>query len=325
MNSNEFSVELPARLDAFLAEKTGKSRSFIQEQIKQSRVKINSQICTKASHRLKENDLVTFEWNEVSAPSHLTPTQGSLDILFEDEHLLALNKSAGIIVHPGAGQKENTLVHHLLFYLNSKDFSVMSNERPGIVHRLDQGTTGVLLVAKNEETQALLSALFKNRTITKTYHAVTFGKMNLTGTIDSPIGRDRKDRKKISSNTQKARPAVTQWSAITRFQHFTHVALFPQTGRTHQLRVHLSEGGFPIVGDPTYGKGKVKGSLIPDLIHEVITKLDHTFLHAYSLEFTHPKTKNPMTITAPLPEDFQQFLALLKAHDQEKTGEKYNG
>ena len=319
MNLKEFSVELPARLDAFLAEKTGKSRSFIQEQIKQSRVKINSQICNKASHRLKATDLVTLELSEVSAPSHLTPTPGSLNILFEDEHFLALNKAAGVIVHPGAGQKENTLVHHLLYYLNSKDFSVMSNERPGIVHRLDQGTTGVLLVAKNEETQVLLSAMFKNRTIKKTYHAITFGKMNLSGTIDSPIGRDRKDRKKISSKTQKARPAVTFWKTITRFQHFTHVALFPQTGRTHQLRVHLSENGYPIVGDPTYGKGKVKGSLIPEPIQEVASELDHTFLHAFSLDFKHPKTHSPITIAAPLPDDFQHFLTLLKEHDRERT------
>jgi len=315
LNLQEFSVQLASRLDAFLAEKTGKSRSFIQEQIKSSRVKINSIVCTKASYRLKENDLVTLESVEISEPSHLTPTQGALNILFEDEHLLALNKSAGVIVHPGAGQKENTLVHHLLYYLNSKDFSGMSKERPGIVHRLDQGTTGVLLVAKTEGTQNLLSSMFKNRTIKKSYQAVTYGKMNLSGTIDSPIGRDRKDRKKISSKTQKARPALTQWKSIERFQHFTHVALFPLTGRTHQLRVHLSENGFPIVGDPTYGKGKVKGSLIPEPIPQVISQLDHTFLHAFSLEFTHPITNAPIAITAPPPEDFQSFLTLLKTHD----------
>ena len=315
MNVNEFSAETPSRLDSFLSEKTGKSRAFVQEQIKLGRVQVNRIVCTKSSHRLKTNDAVSFNWIEESSQLHLTPSPGDLNIIYEDADLLALNKSAGVIVHPGAGQKENTLVHHLLHYLNSVEFKQLSPDRPGIVHRLDQGTTGVLLIAKNSEMHTQLSDLFKNRNIKKTYHAIAFGKMALAGTIDSPIGRDRKDRKKISSRSQKTRSAVTQWNTIQRFSHFSYVALHPLTGRTHQLRVHLSEAGFPIVGDPTYGRGKAKASLIPPELIRKIDQLDHTLLHAYSLEFTHPKTGKALLISAPLPEDFESFLTSLKEHD----------
>ncbi len=315
MNVNEFLVILEIRIDSFLSEKTGKSRSFVQEQIKSSRVKINGEICLKPSHRLKANDVVSFEWKEETSLAHLTPTPGTLNIVFEDEYLLALNKSAGVIVHPGAGRKDDTLVHHLLHYLNHTPFNTLSSERPGIVHRLDEGTTGVLLVAKTEETQVLLSNMFKNRSIKKTYRAITYGKMHLSGTFNSPIGRDRRDRKKMSSRSQNARPASTPWKALERFQHFTYVELYPTTGRTHQLRVHLSEAQFPIVGDPTYGKPKMKASLISSKVGEQISQMDHTLLHAYSVEFEHPHTHKVLSLTAPLPEDFAAFLHLLKQED----------
>jgi len=308
-------VTTPSRLDSFLTENTGKSRAFIQEQIKLQRAQVNGSLCLKSSHRLKSGDTVSFQWVDEIIPSHLTGTPGDLDILFEDEFLLAINKAAGVIVHPGAGQKENTLVHHLLHYLNSSQFSELSSERPGIVHRLDQGTTGVLLVAKTERMQVLLSEMFKNRTIKKRYQAITYGKVTLSGTITLPIGRDRKDRKKMSSRTHKARTAITQWKSLDRFEHFSHVELAPQTGRTHQLRVHLSETGFPIVGDPTYGKGKPKGSSLALAITDWLKPLDHTLLHARSLDFSHPITTKHIKVVAPLPSDFTQFLSLLMEHD----------
>lgn len=312
---NRYSVDTDTRLDTFLAQKTSQSRSYIQEQIKKGRVSVNDCLVKKASHRLKQMDSVTISFLNEPNISHLKPTPGNLDILYEDEFLLAVNKAAGVIVHPGAGQKENTLVHHLLHYLSTTQFSSLSDERPGIVHRLDQGTTGALLVAKDEKTQALLSSLFKNRSIKKVYQAITWGRMNVSGTIDAPIGRDRKDRKKISSRTQKARPALTQWKSVTRFTHFTHVSLFPLTGRTHQLRVHLSESRFPIVGDPTYGRNKTKTSLLAKPITDYISQLDHTLLHAQSLAFTHPITQAELMITAPLPTDFIFFLKMLQEHD----------
>ena len=312
---NHFSADTSNRLDSFLSERTGKSRSLIQEHIKNGRVTVNKKTVTKPSHRIGLGDSISIEIVEEHNPSHLIPTPGSLEILYEDEYMLAINKAAGVVVHPGAGRKENTLVHHLLHYLGSSSFSNSSNDRPGIVHRLDQGTTGVLLVAKNDSTQVLLSELFKERQIKKQYQAITWGKMNLSGTIDSPIGRDRKDRKKISSQTQKARSAVTHWNSLERFQHFTYVSLLPLTGRTHQLRVHLSEKGYPIVGDPTYGRGKPKTSLISTPLREWIVNLNHTLLHAFSLEFNHPYTEEPLLISAPLPHDFQQCLTLLKELD----------
>jgi 23S rRNA pseudouridine1911/1915/1917 synthase len=315
LKSEEFSVESHSRLDAFLAEKTQRSRSSVQEQIKNSRVWVNNDVCTKASLRLKPNDKVRIQWVEEFKVSHLTPTPGNLNILYEDEFLLALNKAPGVIVHPGAGRKDDTLVHHLLHYLNSMNFKDLSSERPGIVHRLDEGTTGVLLVAKTEEAQLLLSNMFKDRAIKKTYQTITYGKMSLSGTIDTPIGRDRRDRKKMSSRSQNTKSALTQWKSIERFHHFTHVALFPHTGRTHQLRVHLSENGFPIVGDPTYGKKNIKKSQIDTTITDWLSQLDHTLLHAYSLELIHPFTKQPLILTAPLPQDFEWFLSLLKEHD----------
>jgi len=312
---NDFVVEISSRLDTFLSEKTGKSRSYIQEQIKQSRVKLNNHLCLKSSHRIKAGDRVFFEPIENAPITHLTPTPGNLNILYEDEYLLAINKSAGVIVHPGAGRKEGTLVHHLLHYLSNSSYKKISSERPGIVHRLDQGTTGVLLVAKTEEVQNQLSLQFKNRNIKKTYQALTFGKMALSGTFDTPIGRDPKDRKKMSSKGAHTFTALTQWKSLERFCHFTHVELYPHTGRTHQLRVHLSENQFPIVGDPTYGKRKVKTSLLPETITRKLSELDHTLLHAASLAFVHPKLNTQLFIEAPLPQDFKEFLLLLKEHD----------
>lgn len=312
---NRFCADSQARLDVSLSSKTGKSRAFIQDEIKKGNVRVNDVPAKKPGHQIKPGDIVSYLFSETPKDSHLAPTPGPLDIIFEDEYLLAINKSAGVIVHPGAGQRENTLVHFILHYLNSVDFLTTDNERPGIVHRLDQGTTGVLLIAKDARTQSLLSNLFKNRTIVKTYHAITWGKMHLSGTIDSPIGRDRKDRKKMSSRTQKARTALTQWKTLERFEHFSHVALFPKTGRTHQLRVHLSENNFPIVGDPTYGRKKTKLSLIAEPIKLFLDQLDHTLLHAHSLEFNHPITGKPIAISAPAPQDFHLFLELLKKHD----------
>lgn len=312
---NPLSVDTQARLDVYLSEKTGKSRSFIQDEIKKGNITVNKQIINKPSHRVTPGDSVYYTFTEIRPESHLTPTPGHLDILFEDKFFLAVNKSAGVIVHPGAGQKENTLVHFLLHYLKKSPLSDLTNERPGIVHRLDQGTTGVILIAKDETTQQQLSSLFKERNIIKTYHAITWGKMSLSGTIDSPIGRDMKDRKKISSRTQKARMAVTHWKAIERFQHFTYVALQPKTGRTHQLRVHLSEFNFPIVGDPTYGRKKPKSSLVPETVQDNLKHITHTLLHAQSLEFTHPRTQQHISISAPLPPDFLTFLNILREHD----------
>ena len=315
MNTTEFSVDLPSRLDAFLTEKTGKSRTFVQNQIKLSQVTVNGKICNKPGYRLQVADTVIFRWVEEQPLNHLTPTPGPLNLLYEDEYLLAVNKAAGVIVHPGAGRKENTLVHHLLHYLGEHAFGETTSLRPGIVHRLDEGTTGVLLIAKNDETQNLLSEMFKKRAIKKTYQAIAHGKMNLEGTFDSPVGRDRKDRKKMSSNTQSGRSALTRWKSLERFKHFTHVELYPHTGRTHQLRVHLSENQFPIVGDPTYGRKKVKTSLIPRPITESLNKITHTLLHASHLEFIHPKKGTPLEISAPLPADFNHFLQLLRELD----------
>ncbi len=311
------SAESDLRLDVFLAAKTGKSRSFIQEQLKAGRIQINSQKGTKASTRLNEGDHILFELED-SATSTLTPIPGPIEILFEDDHLLVINKSQGVVIHPAPGHSTDTLVHHLLHYLSHESlFKSPPDLRPGIVHRLDKGTSGVLLIAKNREVQEALSQQFKERQVTKVYECFVWGQLIRSGTLTTSIGRDRVHRKKMSSKTQKARSAETRFSPQKTFRHVTHLEVYPLTGRTHQIRVHLSEFGHSILGDSLYGKGataKRVSNMDPELT-AFIKSANHTFLHARSLTFSHPITSKEQHIEAPRPETFNQLLDLLNKKD----------
>ncbi len=305
------------RLDVFLTSQTGKSRAYIQEQIEAGNVHVAGKTCTKPSQKLKAGESISIHFTETKAVS-LKPVDFPLEILFEDEFLLAINKPQGVVTHPAPGFKGPTLVHYLLSHLSKlKHFTEHSDERPGIVHRLDKGTSGVILIAKDREIQEALSAQFKNRSIKKEYEAIAWGKMFLEGKANSPIGRDRKNRQKMSSKSEKTRSALTHWKVKTLYQHFSHVELFPHTGRTHQLRVHLTEKGHSIVGDEMYG-GSNKQKRYPKMNAEIskfLEPITETFLHAKQLTFTHPKSEKLITLVAPRPERFENFLTLLEKLD----------
>lgn len=307
-------VEEPVRADLLLSRKTSCSREFVQQQIKAGRVKRNGEVFDKPAQKLQPGDTITGHFVE-RPPQNLDPVSFPLEILYEDKNLLVINKPQDMVVHPAVGYSGPTLVHHLLHYFgNESEFRETSEARPGIVHRLDRGTSGVLLVAKNRTALEKLSAQFKNREVKKEYESIVWGKMGKQGKFESVIGRDSRDRKKMSTRTTAGREALTLWKATEHFAHFTHVALFPHTGRTHQLRVHLTEAGFPIVGDPLYRRravGKAEKELSAAL-KTLIEQLKHPFLHARKLSFTLPDKGTTVECVAKRPEIFDTFLRAAK-------------
>lgn len=302
------------RLDVFLAAQTQKSRTLIQEHFKAQRITLNSRQLSKVSVRISPGDEVSIELHE-EQQINLEPVKAPLNIIFEDEHLLVINKSQGVVIHPAAGHRGDTLVHHLLHYLgNPQDFINSSPTRPGIVHRLDKGTTGVLLIAKNRAVQDALSNQFKNREVKKVYECLVWGPINRPGVLKNPIGRDKIHRKKMSSKTSLGRTAETRFSPAANFRSFTHLMVFPLTGRTHQIRVHLSEFGHSILGDPLYGKGLTakRSEDLTENLKTILSQLKYPLLHASQLTFTHPISKNTLEFNAPKPNFFNELLAVLE-------------
>lgn len=303
-----------SRLDLFLVKHCHKARTFIQELIKAGSVTLNNSVTQKPSLKLKTGDQISIELSEVKDPLAIVPVQGNLSILFEDEYLLVINKAQGVVVHPAAGHRGDTLVHHLMHHWKESPFSGSNdNLRPGIVHRLDKGTSGVLLVAKNREIQEALASQFKERTVQKSYECVVWGQVSRPGKLTSSIGRDKRHRHKMSSQTHQGRQSETSFSPCQVFEDFTHLNVFPKTGRTHQIRVHLSEWGHPIVCDPLYSKGltpKKKQALSVEMA-SFLSTVSYPFLHAKSLSFSHPVSKKTLEFSAPLPPDFARFLKLL--------------
>jgi 23S rRNA pseudouridine1911/1915/1917 synthase len=279
---------------------------------------INAKRVTKPSHKIRLGDVVSIELDLRESVLSVSPVPGDLSIIFEDSELLVLNKAQGIVVHPASGHRGDTLVNHLLHHLKQDpSFSSTDSVRPGIVHRLDKGTSGVMIVAKNRKTQDDLSKQFKERQIKKQYECVVWGQIKRPGALKSALGRDRIHRQKMSSKTSAPRQAETHFQPIDVFSHFTYLAVSPLTGRTHQIRVHLSEFGHSIVGDSLYGKGftpKRLEALNKELAHHV-SEGHMTFLHAKSISFVHPRTKDSLFFEAPLPPNFITLLNNLRQWD----------
>lgn len=313
-----FSVESDeeARLDLFLARRTSRTRTFVKEQITAGAVKVNGSTITRPAQLLHAGDRVDIEFQE-APPLDLKPLEGNLEILYEDDEFLALNKAQGTVVHPAPGHKGPTLVHYLLHHLESAPgFSSLSPARPGIVHRLDRGTSGVLLIAKNRTALENLARQFKDRTIKKEYVAVAWGRMKESGRFQSTVGRDPRHRHRMSSKSPTGRDALTLYRRERAFDHFTYVRLFPHTGRTHQLRVHLSEAGHTIVGDDLYGKPtKSRIAALTPALAAHLMGVTQTFLHAERLTLAHPKSGETLDIRAPVPENFSSLLPLLEKED----------
>ncbi len=308
VSADEAGVRIDRYLTSVLA---GESRSQIQRLIKDGKVTIGGR--TVASNRVvREGDTIAVEIPEpVSAAPE--PEDLDLDIVYEDSDLIVVNKPAGMVVHPAAGHARGTLVNALLHEV--KDLSGIGGElRPGIVHRLDRGTSGLMVVAKNARAHAELARQFHDREVEKEYVALVWGVVQAGRRIDLPIGRDPSDRKKMSARARRARSAATRVTGALHMPGVTLIHVAIATGRTHQIRVHLSEIGHPIVGDAVYGglRRRVPGDLRP------LLALDRPFLHAGRIVFHHPGDGRKMEFEAPLPADLQSVLDQILPEDYER-------
>jgi 23S rRNA pseudouridine1911/1915/1917 synthase len=303
------------RLDIILCKAGSISRTQAKEQIEAGRILVNGARVTKPAFITKEGDMISGSITDTK-PLDITPVACPLDILFEDEELIVLNKRQGVVVHP-ANTGENTLVHYLLHHFKNSDFALMSDTRPGIVHRLDRGTSGVLLVAKNRKSLDCLAAQFKNREVKKVYECIVWGVTAAEGSFRFPVGRDPVDRKRMSIKARHARDAVTDWRRLEVFTHFSHLEVRPLTGRTHQIRVHLSAGGNPILGDSLYVRSGLQRKMkLSSTLLKHMESIAHTLLHARSVSFLHPATRKFLEISAPRPPLFDDTIELLRKYDR---------
>lgn len=293
------------RVDVFLKEKLDLSRSYISKLLKQKNILCNNNQI-KPSYVLKENDFINIKIPEVKE-TKIVPIAGDLNIVFEDSDLIVLSKPANIVVHHGAGINSPTLVNHIIHYC--KDLSGIGGElRPGIVHRLDKETSGLIIIAKNDIAHINLSLQFSQRTIEKTYIALVANNIvDKDGKISNLIGRDKKNRKKISENTSSPRSATTYWKKIRSYNDFTLVEAYPKTGRTHQIRVHMTSLGHPIIGDKLYF---TKNSA--NLSKNLKANISRHLLHASKIKFIHPTTKKKITLYSEVPEDMQKIIDILE-------------
>lgn len=279
------------RLDQFLRrELAERSRAFLQKLIEHGDVRVNGR-AVKASYKVRAGDDVSIEIPP-PRPLEARPENIPLDVLFEDDDLIVVNKSAGLVVHPAAGNHEHTLVNALLHHCRGRLAGIGGVERPGIVHRLDKGTSGCIVVAKTDFAHQSLVAQFKSRGVKKIYRAVCWGRLQRpSGRIETVIGRSERNRQKMSARAARGRQAVTDYRVLKQFADFALVELHIHTGRTHQIRVHMAHIGHPVVGDATYGRS-----------HPTIS-IARPMLHAYKLGFTHPRTQQFVEFTAPVPDD----------------------
>jgi 23S rRNA pseudouridine1911/1915/1917 synthase len=290
------------RLDVCIQEHLPQySRSRLQDWIKHGRVLVDG-IAQRASHTMRGGETITVEPAELT-PLKATPEEGPLEILYEDSDVIAINKPAGLVVHAGAGHSDGTLVNRLVHHFQSLSH-VGGDLRPGIVHRLDRDTSGVLLVARNDAAHQSLALQFSTRTVEKIYLALVHGVLKKDrGRIESKIARDPVHRTKMTARLMTGRTALTDYEVLQRFEKFTYAKVRIGTGRTHQIRVHLASIGHPVVGDPLYGAPKAI---------EGMPKLDRYFLHAHRISFNSPTTGARVTVEAPLPEVLAEWLGQLR-------------
>ena len=288
------------RLDAFLARAVeGLTRSSAQRLLEEGCVTVDGKPAKK-NHKLNMGQEVSVTVPEPKEVD-IVPTEMPLDIVYEDEDVLVINKPKGLVVHPAAGHQDDTLVNGLLHAMGDQLSGINGELRPGIVHRIDKDTSGLLAVAKNDLAHTVLASQLKDHTMARTYECIVCGSMKEdSGTVDAPIGRHPTDRKKMCVAARGGRDAVTHWEVIKRYRGYTHVRCRLETGRTHQIRVHMAYLGRPILGDMVYGHKK------PELGQS------SQVLHAGVLCFKHPRDERPVMVMADLPEYFKEVLAKLE-------------
>jgi 23S rRNA pseudouridine1911/1915/1917 synthase len=312
------------RLDTYLSQRVVElTRSQIKKLVQEQGILVNH-LPSKPATRLRKGDVIT---GSIPPPRRLDviPQDIPLDILYEDPWIIVINKPVGMVVHPGAGIDSGTLVNALLFHC--RDLSQINGIiRPGIVHRLDKNTSGVMVVAKNARAHDHLSAQFKARRVRKRYIALIHGEMKQSeGIIEAPLGRHPRERKRISIHTRTPRSAITQWRVMKRFKGFSLLEVIPKTGRTHQIRAHLSSRGHPILGDPEYCKARwVEGIRDPG-VREGIGALKRQALHSERLGFIHPRSGEFVEFSAPLPRDMAEIIQFLSQRAEEHRPEGKEG
>lgn len=287
------------RLDSYLAKELNEvSRTYVQKLIKNGLVLVNNK-AVKPSYIVEEGDYIKVDFPEPKK-LEILPEDIPLDIVYQDEDIVIINKPQDMVVHPAPSNYSGTLVNGLLFHIDSLS-SINGIIRPGIVHRLDKDTSGLLIVAKNDSAHRFLSEELKQRRVKRNYIALVHGEMkNDEGTIDAPIGRHPRDRKKMAVTDKNSKEAITHYNVLNRYDNYTLVELSLETGRTHQIRVHLAHINYPIVGDPVYSQRKNEFGL------------DKQMLHAYKLAFIHPSTKKYMEFKTDLPPYFKRILNVLE-------------
>lgn len=296
METYTFVAEEKARIDKWMSEQSDWSRSQIQDWIKAGDLLVNGQV-VKPNYKLQEGDEIVVTVPE-AVELEVLPENIKLDVVYEDEDVIVVNKARGMVVHPAVGHTSGTLVNALLYHCD--DLSGINGvKRPGIVHRIDKDTTGLLMVAKNDVAHESLASQLKDRKIKREYIALVHGEVaHELGTIEAPIGRDTNDRQRMTVTDKNAKEAITHFRLLERYKDFTLVECKLETGRTHQIRVHMRYIGHPLAGDPKYGPRRT-------------IQLNGQALHAATLGFFHPRTDEWLEFEAPLPADFEAELAKL--------------
>ncbi|MGN0364855.1 MAG: RluA family pseudouridine synthase [Suilimivivens sp.] len=306
MKIEKFEVQMESegeRLDKYLntlfPEQPGRSRSFFQKLIKENHVLVNDEPA-KPSLRLKAEDLIHVQIPDAVEIS-VKPENIPLDILYEDEDVLVVNKPKGMVVHPAAGHDSGTLVNAVLYHCKDSLSGINGEIRPGIVHRIDMDTTGALIVCKNDESHLCIAEQLKAHSCNRKYQGIVHGIVKEeAGTINAPIGRHPIDRKKMAVNERCGKNAITHYRVLEHFAHYTYLEFSLETGRTHQIRVHMASIGHPLLGDSLYAGRKSP------------YKLQGQTLHAMTIGFVHPRTKEYIEVTAPLPDYFEKILRDLR-------------
>ena len=304
------------RLDSFLsAQMPELSRSRIQKAIREGDVVAGGVPALKPAQKVRQGESIELAFSPPK-PLEIVPESIPLDIVYEDEHILVVNKAPGMVVHPAPGHETGTMVHALLAHCENLS-GIGGVLRPGIVHRLDAGTSGLLVVAKSDEAHISLSRQLMERRVSRIYWALVWGELPAgTDTIDMPIGRSPVDRKKMAVLPEGGKEAQTTYYVIDTFGPFQYIRLKLETGRTHQIRVHLSRVGHPVLGDPVYGGRKARHGVLSGksaaMAGRVLSMIDRQALHAGELSFTHPLRGDTMTFKAPLPGDFRAVLEFLR-------------
>ncbi len=295
---NEYEGE---RLDRYLGlifqkSDPGLSRSFFQKLIRENAVTVNN-VPQKPSYRLSEEDVIAVTIPDAVATPVL-PEDIPLDILYEDEDLLVVSKPKGMVVHPSAGHESGTLVNAVLYHCRDSLSGINGEIRPGIVHRIDMDTTGSLIVCKNDESHVKIAEQIRVHSVTRKYRGIVCGVVKEdAGTVNAPVGRHPVDRKKMAVNEKNGKPAITHYRVLERFSRYTYMEFELETGRTHQIRVHMASLGHPLLGDPLYSNGKSP------------YRLQGQTLHAMTIGFLHPRSGEYLEVSAPLPAYFIKILA----------------